>query len=168
MGFSVTIASTIVLIGLIAFAGSLSTTMFCAINNVFVLLNTVSDKSNVQLELEIVSVNASEIQFYVRNTGSKVIFLLDQGFKWNSAVVSYNNSFWRSYLIEDYTILEIKVTGTNVSFNVNTHSCVNPGEEVHIQASLPSGAPEIPINGTFIVVFASHYGVGAIKEGVRT
>jgi len=168
MGFSVTIASTIVLIGLMTFVGATLTTMLYTINDLTILVNTLKDeKLNVDLEIEIVKIDASEIQFLVRNTGSKTIFLMDQGYKWNSIIISYNNTYWRPYLIEDYTVLEIKVSGTDVTFNFDDHRYVNPGEEAYIKVNLPPEAPEIPVNSTVTVVFASHYGVTAVKEGAR-
>ena len=168
MGFSSTMASTIILIGLISFTCATSAATLITLDNLVKVVCQLSDKKPcIRLEIEIVSINSSAIYFYVMNRGSQPIFFREHDYRWNSVVVAYNNSGWRSYLIENYTILEIKVTGTSISFNVNMHKFVNPGEEVHILLSLPNGAPEIPINSTVVVVFISHYGVSAIKEGVR-
>ena len=43
-----------------------------------------------------------------------------------------------------------------------------PGEEAIIYFELPNGAPDIPLNTVFTVTFVSHYGVSAVKEGIRT
>jgi len=169
MGFSVAAASAVILIGLITFVGVTTASLFYAINQLTILLNTLPNQDlDVQIELDRVNINASFVQFYVKNTGSKIIFLKNQDFNWNSVIIAYRNNTWHSYLIEDYTVSEIKVQNSTVSFNVSTHMYINPGEEAKIIVSLPADAPNIPTNGTVIVVFFSHYGVSAMKEGVRT
>jgi len=121
----------------------------------------------VRLELQIDSVNARNCTFTVRNVGSKTIFLKSQnGFQWNTIALSYGNSSeWRSYPIERYTVLEINVSNTNVSFNSSTHPFINPGEEARIFFEIPDTAPDIPVNGVVTVTFATHYGVAATGEG---
>lgn len=169
MGFSVAAASAVILIGLITFVGVTTASLFYAINQLTILLNTLPNQDlDVQIELDRVNINASFVQFYVKNTGSKIIFLKNQDFNWNSVIIAYRNNTWHSYLIEDYTVSEIKVQNSTVSFNVSTHMYINPGEEAKIIVSLPADAPNIPTDGTVIVVFISHYGVSAMKEGVRT
>jgi len=169
MGFSVAAASAVILIGLITFVGVTTASLFYAINQLTILLNTLPNQDlDVQIELDRVNINASFVQFYVKNTGSKIIFLKNQDFNWNSVIIAYRNNTWHSYLIEDYTVSEIKVQNSTVSFNVSTHTYINPGEEAKIIVSLPADAPNIPTDGTVIVVFISHYGVSAMKEGVRT
>ena len=169
MGFSVAAASAVILIGLITFVGVTTASLFYAINQLTILLNTLPNQDlDVQIELDRVNINASFVQFYVKNTGSKIIFLKNQDFNWNTVIIAYRNNTWHSYLIEDYTVSEIKVQNSTVSFNVSTHMYINPGEEAKIIVSLPADAPNIPTDGTVIVVFISHYGVSAMKEGVRT
>ena len=169
MGFSVAAASAVILIGLITFVGVTTASLFYAINQLTILLNTLPNQDlDVQIELDRVNINASFVQFYVKNTGSKIIFLKNQDFNWNSVIIAYRNNTWHSYLIEDYTVSEIKVQNSTVSFNVSTHMYINPSEEAKIIVSLPADAPNIPTDGTVIVVFISHYGVSAMKEGVRT
>lgn len=168
MGFSVTIASAIVLIGLIGLAGTLSTTIILATNSLSASLNSAAEqKSYIRIELEIIAVNGSSVEFLVKNTGSSSLFLKNQSFKWNSVIIAYNNSGWHSFLTEDYSVLEINVTGTNVSFDVAEHEFINPGEQARISSSLPVGAPEIPLNGIVVLVFISHYGASAVEEAVR-
>ncbi len=168
MGFSVAAASAVILIGLITFVGVTTASLFYAINQLTILLNTLPNQDlDVQIELDRVNINASFVQFYVKNTGSKTIFLKNQDFNWNSVIIAYRNNTWHSYLIEDYTVSEIKVQNSTISFNPSTHTYINPGEEAKIIVSLPADAPNIPINGTVIIVFISHYGVSAMKEGVR-
>jgi len=169
MGFSVAIASAIVLIGLIAFAGGTVVSMLYMLDCLATFTNSsASLRQGVQIDLEVINVTASTVHFYVKNTGSNTIFLKNQTFNWNSVVVAYNCSGWRSYLIEDYFVSEIKVQGSNVSFSLSTHKFINPGEEAQIDASLPGGAPLIPSNEPVFIVFTSHYGVSASKETVRT
>jgi len=132
-------------------------------------VNRERDKLDVRLELDIESIAARSCTTTVKNLGTKTIFLQSQkGFKWNSIMISYQtNSHWLSYIIEDYTVLDVKVIDTTVSFNPASHSFINPGEEARISFDLPEEAPAIPNKATVIIVFASHYGVTAQAEGVR-
>jgi archaellum component FlaF (FlaF/FlaG flagellin family) len=172
MGFSVTIASTIVLIGLVVLFGSLSAVLVYSLNTLSdttkEYLNRERDKLDVKLELEIETINADSCVIKVKNSGAKTIFLqIQENFKWNSIVLSYqNNSHWLSYIIEDYTVLEVKVTDTTVSFDPSSHSFINPGEEARISFNLPEDAPEISKKAPVVIVFASHYGVTAQAEEV--
>ncbi|HEY4674961.1 MAG TPA: hypothetical protein VIH48_02775 [Candidatus Bathyarchaeia archaeon] len=167
MGLSVGIASAIVLIGWLAFAGTVSTAMFTSLNDALSMMESTSYdelKVGVQLKANITSVESRGINFTVSNTGSKEIFLRNETCLWNSVIISYNNTDWQTYLIEDYTVLSVNVTGTSASFDVASHPCIKPGEEASIEATLPSGAPDILETSIVTVVFASHYGVGAIGE----
>lgn len=173
MGFSVTIASAIVLIGLVVLFGSVSAVLVYSLN---VLSDTAreylsheKDKLDVKLELEIETINQDSCMINVKNLGTKTIFLKKQeDFQWNTIVISYqNNSHWRSYIVENYTVLEVNITDTEVTFDPAKHSFINPGEEARISFDLPEGAPEIPEQATVIIVFTSHYGTTAQAEGVR-
>ncbi|MCS7387082.1 MAG: hypothetical protein NDF55_10235, partial [archaeon GB-1867-005] len=89
MGFSVAAASAVILIGLITFVSVAAASLLYSLNQLTLLLNkSVKQDTGVQIELQIVSINASSIEFYVRNTGSKTIFFKNQGFNWNSVVVA--------------------------------------------------------------------------------
>lgn len=167
MGFSVSIASAIVLVGWLALVGSISGTMLTTLNEIGTLVNsTPSDsiKQGVQLGLQITSVQNRSINFSVVNTGSIAIFLRNETFAWNSVIVSYNATSWQTYLIDNYTVLAISVAGTNESFDVSSHQSLNPGEQVFIEVYLPAQAPEIPLGSVVDVVFASNYGVCANQE----
>lgn len=173
MGFSVTIASAIVLIGLIVLFGSVSAVLVYSLNvlsdTAREYLNHEKDKLDVKLELEIETINPDSCIINVKNLGTKTIFLKKQeDFQWNTIVISYqNNSHWRSYIIENYTVLEVNITDTEVTFDPAKHSFINPGEEAGISFNLPEGAPTIPEQATVIIVFTSHYGTTAQAEGVR-
>ena len=174
MGFSVTIASAIVLIGLIILFGCLSTVLVYSLNTLSDVtkeyIGRERDKLDVRLELSLTSIGANSCIINVRNLGTKTVFLQSQrNFQWNSIVTSYqtNEKNWFSYIIEDYTVLEVNVTDTQVSFDPGNHGFINPGEEARISFNLPEEAPGIPVGATVIVVFASHYGVTAQAEGVR-
>jgi archaellum component FlaF (FlaF/FlaG flagellin family) len=173
MGFSVTLASAIVLIGFLAVFASFSTALFQGAKELsYIAKDYVSrerEKIDVNLQLTVDAANAASCNVTVKNVGSKTIFLKSQNeFSWNTIMISYgNNSHWQSYSIEDYEILEVKVSGTNSSFNPASHSYVNPGEEAQIAFSIPSGASEIPVQSVVSVTFASHYGVTASGEAVR-
>ncbi len=169
MGLSVSIASAIVFVGWIALAGAISTSTLSTMNALGSMMNSASDdkiKLGVQLKLNITSIEARELDFSVGNTGSRDIFLRNESYVWNSVILNYNTTSndWQTYLIENYTILTINVTGTDASFTVTSHSCLKPGEEAQIQVELPSAAPDIPVNSLVTVVFASHYGVSAVEE----
>ena len=173
MGFSVTLASAIVLIGFLAIFASFTAAFFQGIKELSYIakdyVNREREKIDVNLQLTVDAVDATSCNVTVKNTGAKTIFLKNQnGFSWNTIMMSYgNSSHWQSYSIEDYEIVYIKVSGTNSSFNPTSHNYVNSGEEVHLAFSIPSGAPEIPEQAVVSVTFASHYGVTASGEAVR-
>jgi archaellum component FlaF (FlaF/FlaG flagellin family) len=173
MGFSVTIASSIVLIGIIVAFASISTTLLYSFRELNKATNDYlgreQERLDVRLDLDVNSVDATSCNVTVKNLGSKTIFLTSQdGFQWNTVIVSYeNNSQWRSYLIENYEVLEVRVSGMNATFNAATHRFINPGEEAQISFSVPQGAPDIPSNGVVNVVFVTHYGISAKKEVMR-
>ncbi|HDQ06568.1 MAG TPA: hypothetical protein ENN36_07600 [Candidatus Bathyarchaeota archaeon] len=173
MGFSVTIASSIVFIGLMVAFVSMSTAMFYGVREIN---NAASDylaqekeRLDVRVGLEVNSVTDRSVNVTVKNIGCKTIFLKSQnGFQWNTIVVSYeNNSEWRSYDIEDYTVSEIRASGTDTTFDTVSHSFVNPDEEALILFTVPEDASDIPSNGVVVVVFVTHYGTVALKEAVR-
>jgi archaellum component FlaF (FlaF/FlaG flagellin family) len=173
MGFSVTIASSIVLIGLLVIFTSVSVALFQGLSEISTVageyLNREREMLNVKLEVEVNGVNADSCNITLKNKGGKTIFLREQnGFQWNTIVFSYmNNSHWLSYTIEKYTVLAVKVSGTNASFDVSSHKFINPGEEALIHFEIPDGAPEIPLQAVVSVAFATHYGVAAEDRGVR-
>lgn len=167
MGLSVSIASAIVLVGWIAFIGAISTALLATMNNVGTLANSTSNddvKLSVQLGLTIASVESRSLNFSVQNTGSLDVFLRNETFAWNSVIVTYNNTVWQTYLIDNYTVLAINAIGTNESFDVTSHQSIHPGEQALIQVYLPSSAPDIQVGSVVDVVFASHYGVIARQE----
>jgi len=173
MGFSVTIASSVILIGLLAAFASVSVAMFQGLKELSYAtkeyLSRERERLDVKLELEVNVVSSTSCEITVKNTGCKTIFLQSQnGFQWNTIVLSYgDNSTWRSYPIEQYEVLEVKVSETTQSFDPSSHSFINAGEEALISFSIPADAPIIPKKGVVSVVFATHYGVTAVKEAVR-
>ena len=174
MGFSVTIASAIVLIGMIVLFGTIGAVLVYSLN---VLSDTAReylryerDKLAVKLDMEIETISQDSCTINVKNLGTRTVFLRDQeGFKWNTIMISYENNatHWPSYPIENYTVLEVEITGTQTSFDPTDHNFINPGEEARISFDLPEGAPPIPNKATVIIVFASHYGIIAQAEGER-
>lgn len=173
MGFSITITSSIILIVLLAISSSFLITIFQGLKEIsFMAKEYVSrerEKFDVALQLTVDSVNATSCNITVKNTGAKVIFLKNQtGFKWNTIILSYvSDSLWRSYPIEEYEIIEVRVSGTNYTFTPDNHSFINSGEEARFSFNIPDGAPEIPLQGLVSVVFVTHYGVSAKGEAVR-
>ncbi len=174
MGFSVTITSSIILIVFLALSSMFLITVFQSLKEILYTaeeyVNREREKLDIALQLEVHPINATSCNITIENIGSKVIFFENQSeYKWNTIILSYgNNSFWVSYPIEDYDILEVRVSGTNYVFTPDNHSYIDAGEEAHIFLSIPSGAPEIPLNGLVSVVFVTHYGVTAKGEAVRT
>jgi archaellum component FlaF (FlaF/FlaG flagellin family) len=173
MGFSVTLASAIVLIGFMAIFASFNAALFQGVKDLSTIaedyVNREREKIDVNLQLKVDAVTATSCNVTVKNIGAKTIFLRSQnGFSWNTIMMSYGNgSHWQSYPIEEYETLEVKVSGTNSSFNPTSHSYVNPGEEAHLAFSIPDDASEIPEQAVVSVTFASHYGVTASGEAVR-
>lgn len=173
MGFSVTITSSIVLIVLLAISSSFLITVFQGIKEISYTVKEYvrreRERFDAALQLRVDSVSATACNITVKNTGSNVIFLKDQNeFKWNTIIISYgNDSFWRSYPVEEYEILEVKVSGTNHTFTLDSHNFINAGEEAKISFHIPNGAPEIPIQGLVSVVFVTHYGATTKAEAVR-
>lgn len=174
MGFSVTISTSIILIGLIVLFSSASVAIIQGAREITCVVDDYlareREKLDVRLELQIESVYARNCTFTVKNLGCKTIFLRSQnGFQWNTIAFSYGKSQeeWRSYLIEDYSVLKVRVSGTNITFGP-IHSFINPGEEARIVFSVPNGAPDIPVDGIATVAFVTHYGVVARAEGARS
>jgi len=172
MGFSVTIASSIILITLITCFACISAVVFYGFKEISYVTNDYlsreRERFEVKLELNITSVNATSCDIIVKNVGCKTVFFQSQnGFRWNTILFSYGNaSQWHSYPIEQYEVLEIKVSGTNSSFSPD-HSFINPGEEAKISFSIPEGAPEVPLQGVVSVTFVTHYGVTVNSRAVR-
>jgi archaellum component FlaF (FlaF/FlaG flagellin family) len=172
VGFSVTLASAIVLIGFIAIFASFTTALSQGVNELSTIaheyVNREREKIDVQLQLSVDNVTASSCTVTVQNSGSKTIFLRSQnGYKWNTLMVAYGTgSQWQSYSIEEYDILAVRISGTNTTFNPTAHSYLNSGEEASLTFDIPAGAPEIPLGAVVSVTFASHYGVTASEEGV--
>ena len=168
MGFSVTVSSAIIFISLIAFGGAVSGSLlyasFVIIPEVNTYVETQRTRLDIQIDLAIESISNSSCVINVSNKGSRTIFM--GGGHDNTMIISYGTS-WKTFLVEDYDVLEIKVSGTNSTFDPNSHRYINPGEEASIEINIPSYAPDIPLNATVIVVFASHYGVSTQAEGVR-
>ncbi|MBS7637230.1 hypothetical protein KEJ37_07905 [Candidatus Bathyarchaeota archaeon] len=174
MGFSVTITSSIILIVLLALSSTFLITIFQGLKEILYIadeyVNRGREKIDVALQLEVHPINATSLNITIKNIGSRVVFFKSQsGYKWNTIILSYgNSSFWTSYPIENYDILEVRVSGTNYIFTPDNHSYIDAGEEALVFLSIPSGAPEIPLNGLVSVVFVTHYGVTAKGEAVRT
>jgi len=166
MGLSITIASAVVLIGWIVFVGAVSTAMLRTMNEVGLQINSSDDKIrlSVQLQLRITAIQDRTLNFTVSNTGSREIFLRNETFAWNTAILTYNNTDWKTYVIENYTILMINATGTDESFDLSTHHSIKPGEQALINIQLPTSAPDILENSVVTVVFATHYGATARQE----
>src|SRR4030042_2620490 len=143
MGLSITIASAVVLIGWIVFVGAVSTAMLRTMNEVGLQINSSSDdkiRLSVQLRLSITAIEDRALNFTVSNTGSGEIFLRNETFAWNTAILTYNNTDWKTYVIENYTILMINATGTDESFDLSTHHSIKPGEQALIKIQLPTSA----------------------------
>jgi archaellum component FlaF (FlaF/FlaG flagellin family) len=172
MGFSVALASFIVLIGFVALFSTVCTVLFTSIQDVSYAANQYisnqKDKMNTQLQLTVDSLSSTSSEVTIKNIGSKTIFLQNaDGYSWNTIIIAYGNSAeGHSYAIETYGILEIKVIGTDAAFNPATHNFINPGEQVRISLNLPEGAPEISSQDVVSVTFASYYGATASSEGV--
>jgi archaellum component FlaF (FlaF/FlaG flagellin family) len=172
MGVSVALASFIVLIGFVAVFSTVCTAFFTSVQDVSYAANEYvsnqKDKMNTQMQLTVDSVTPTTSGITIKNVGSKTLFLQNSaGYNWNTVILSYGrNSECHSYTIESYTITQIKVIGTDTTFNTETHNFVNPGEQVSISLNLPDGAPVILSQDVVYLTFASYYGTTASSEGV--
>jgi archaellum component FlaF (FlaF/FlaG flagellin family) len=167
MGLSISIASAVALIGWIIFIGAVSTAMLRTMNEVGLQVNSSTDdrlRLSVQLRLSITDVESTTVNFFIYNTGSKEIFLRNETFAWNTVILTYNNTDWKTYMIENYTVLSINATGTDQTFDLSTHLTIKPGEQALMSIQLPSSAPDILTNSVVTVVFATHYGSCAQQE----
>jgi len=169
MGLSVSMASAIIFTGMVIFIGLLSSSLLYGLHYYTDLVVYDPYKVKSRLDVTILSVTNSSVELSVVNSGPATVFLVSEGgYVWSSVIISYrSDSNWNTYLIEDYEVLEINVTGTNVSFNPSTHQFINPGETARIRASVPSGAPEIEVGSPVIAVFTSRFGEVAEDEWVR-
>jgi archaellum component FlaF (FlaF/FlaG flagellin family) len=170
MGFSVGLASFIVLIGFVAVFSAVCTAFFPNMEELAFAandyVNNQKDKIDTQMQLTIDSVSATTCSLTIKNVGSKTIFMQNtDGYNWNTIILSYgDNDQWNSFTIEAYTISEVKVTATNATLNPTTHKCMNPGEQVSITLNIPGGAPSIESQDIVSITFVSHYGVTASGE----
>jgi hypothetical protein len=141
--------------------------MISGLNSFGLLVNSMSTddvKLGVQIGLTITSVEGRIINLNLTNTGSKDLFLENKSYAWNSIIVTYNDTEWQTYLIDNYSVLAISVIGSSTSFNPASHPSINGGEQALIQVVLPSGAPPIDTDSIVTVVFVSQYGVTAEQE----
>jgi archaellum component FlaF (FlaF/FlaG flagellin family) len=172
MGFSVVIASFIVLIGFVTVFSTVATVMFSSTQDLTFAANDYiskqQDKLNAQMQLTVDSISATQCQITLKNIGSKQIFFQNSnGFSWNSIILSYGKTNqWHAYQIETFTVQQIEVSSTNTTLNTLTHNYVNPGEQATILVDIPGGAPQIATQDIVSVTFASYYGTTASSEGV--
>jgi len=132
-------------------------------------LRSEVDRVSDDLKVAVTDFNMTTCNLTIVNVGSKTIFFQSQnGFEWNTIFLSYaNDSAWRSYVIEQYNLLEIKVSAANCTFTPDHHGFINPEEEALVSFAVPTDAPEIPQQGVVSVAFATHYGFTAKTEAVR-
>ncbi|MBC7112727.1 MAG: hypothetical protein H5T34_01675 [Candidatus Methanomethyliales bacterium] len=164
-GFSSVIGGAIILISLISIMGATFLSLsFLSKESVEAMRQTLQvEKVRVEtsLELSVISIENASLTALVRNKGSTTVFL-EPG--WNDVIVSYQAyDGWRTCLANFNA--SVRVSGSEVFFQ-SDHNFINPGEEAVLDVWLPEGAPEI-LNGSVVrVVFASHYGVSAVGEGL--
>ncbi len=169
MGLSIPLAFAILLLALLTSLGLFMGALMQMAVGLREMLNAQGEWERVRMEVElrlsIENVDAREVNFTVSNIGSRAIFLHSEGsYRWNTVIIAYEN---QSYPIEDYRVLEVRVSDGGKAFNPEEHPYIAPGEEALIEVELPEGAPDIPPGEAVLVLFASHYGVTAADEGVR-
>ncbi|RLE48502.1 MAG: hypothetical protein DRJ18_01870 [Candidatus Methanomethylicota archaeon] len=173
MGFSVSLSSAIVIMSLTVFLIFSAAILFVDWLEFYAVEREYSGRLRCKLdaliELEISGIYNNSVNLLVRNVGARTIFLVMGNYSWCSVVISYydDGGVWRSYLIDDYGVLWVRVSSSNVTFSFESHSYINPGEEALIEVYLPNGASRIPVGSVVIAVFATHYGTVASAEGVR-
>ena len=170
MGFSTPVAASIVFIGILAF---ISSVFGLLINTMHTLVEVTShiydrDSGYTRIEISNITVSNDTIEILVKNLGPRTIHLIEHGYSWCSLIISYNSTLgWVTFLIDNYTVSNITVLGTNVTYSPSTHSFINPGEGAWIIARIPEGAPEIPNSSPVIVVFSTRFGEAATYEVIR-
>jgi len=171
MGLSTPIATSIVFIGVLAFISSVFSLLINATHSLIEATSHIDEwiTTYTRIEISNVSVSNNIIEFLVKNLGPRTIHLIRYGdYSWCSVIVSYNaTSGWVTYLIDNYTVNNITVLDTNVTYSPSQHPFINPGEGAWILTRLPEGAPEIPVGSPVIIVFSTRFGDVAMYEVVR-
>jgi len=164
MGFSAPIASGVVLIAFTIAVATLFQALVVEVQTLYQLINEKIaqeiDGLGVAFQLSNISIDVAggKLNFTIKNTGSKEIFLKNQGSLRNDVIIAYNTAdgAWRSQVVE-YEVLEVRITGTEKVFDPASHLYLAPGEEVVIGVEVGYLEP----GSVLIIVFASHYGVTA-------
>lgn len=170
MGISTPVAASIVFIGILVF---ISSAFGLLINTMHLLVEIAShvnygDKVYTRIEISNITVSNVSVKMLVKNLGPEVIHIIKYGYSWCSLIISYNSSLgWVTYLIDDYTINNITVLNTNVTYSPSEHSFINPGEGAWITARLPKGAPEIIDGSPVMIVFSTRFGEVAMYEVIK-
>jgi len=170
VGISTPVAASIVFIGFLVF---ISSVFGLLINTMHTLVEVTShtnylDNAYTRIEISNITVSNDTIEMLVKNLGPKTIHLVKYDYSWCSLIVSYNSSLgWVTYLIDNYTISNITVLDTSVTYSPSEHPFINPGEGAWIIAKLPEGTLEIPDSSPVIVVFSTRFGEIATYEVVK-
>ena len=170
MGLSTPIAISIVFIGILAFISSVFGLLVNTMHTLVEVTSHINDWGSgyTRIEISNITVSNDTIEMLVKNLGSRTIHLIKHGYSWCSLIISYNTTLgWITYLIDNYTVSNITVLGTNVTYSSSKHNFINPGEGAWIIAGIPEGAPEIPNSSPVMVVFSTRFGEVAAYEVVR-
>jgi len=129
-----------------------------------------AERFQVDLRIMLNGISDHQINLTLRNCGNIPIFFFRRDYCWSSFIVSYKDesNIWRSYLIEDFQIISIKIVNANFTSSSPNSLTLYPGEEAEIMLSLPSSSPKIPVNSLVEVAFTSNYGVSTMVRGVRS
>lgn len=163
MGVSVSAAAIIVFIGAAAFIAStanLTANLMYSFANIASSLNSQYNRAYTRIEIANVTISDYRVTLLVKNLGPETIFLLDQGYRWCSLIISYNSTLgWITYLLDDYNVTGIiSLNLMSVIYEGAGRSYIGPGEGGWLTAKLPEGAPEIPNGSPVVIVFSTRFG----------
>ena len=170
MSISTPVAASIVFIGILAFISSVFGLLINTMHTFVEVTSHISDWGSAYTRIEISNITVSNdtIEMLVKNLGPRAIHVIKYGYSWCSLIISYNSTLgWVTYLIDDYTVSNITVLGTNVTYSPSEHDFINPGEGAWIIARAPEGAPEIMGGSPVVVVFSTRFGEVATYEVVK-
>lgn len=158
---SIPVAAMIVYIGVMVFTASIISSVISTMQVLMELtsnIDTYHEKVYTRIEIANLSISNDTINLLIKNLGPETVFLVDQGYRWCSLIVSYySEDGWVTYLLDEYEVAYIVALGSNVSYGAG-RSFINPGEGAWLIAKLPDGAPEIAGGLPVTVVFSTRFG----------
>lgn len=162
MGVSVPVSAIIIFIGTAAFIASsinLATNIMQSLMELTSSLDGHRNRAYTRIEICNAKVSNGTIILFIKNFGPETIFLVDQGYRWCSLIISYNSTKgWITYLIEDYDVAGKIILSSNSAYGSSQCGSINPGEGAWITAKMPDGAPEVIGGSPITIIFSTGLG----------